>query len=472
MATYIGPLVLVLLGLGGLLFLFRWRVRAGAPVDAAADAALPFDNPGERGSARSGRFSALGGAVKRMGGFLRTLGRNGRAFLRVTGNVLRLLLRRPLARVPRISTRSSFPLAGSLARPAPLPVSDSVRAPHASESVARPRREDPDELFEFPDDLGPAQREISIPKSWASTPLPSAKTDTREKDVMTEHDTPALSEDVETISPLPSMSLDKLPAPEQSNVVEAESAPSLSPPEVVPFEESSVADGEHMPGDTGPIEQEVATAPTPSVEEKPMLTLEPHVRERAVGRHKIVGRVRTSQKKESPRVRKREASSPVVRKNTPAPPIAGEEGIEHIPMLLGKGHLARAEDILTQYLSTSPNDLSAYRWLAMVHVQRGEYAQAKEVCEEALRRNPDEGALYGPLGRAYVGLGQYSKALHMYQRAHESDETNLEYLEQLLLLASRMDHRALMRVTADKILLLQADHPLAKKSLERARATA
>lgn len=472
MATYIGPLVLVLLGLGGLLFLFRWRVRSGALVDAAADTALPLDDQGERGFTRSGRFFAIVGAVKRVGGFLRTLDRSGRTFLRVSGNVLRLLLRRPLARIPKIAARSSFIPAGSPARPAPLPVSDSVRVPQASESVARPRRENPDELLEFLDDLGPAQREISLPKSWASTPLPSVKTDSKKKDVMTEHDTPAPSEDVETISPLPSMSLDEFPAPEQSNAVETESEPSPSLPKVVSFEKSSVADQEPMAGYTGPIEQEIATAPIPSVEEKRMLTLEPHVRERAVGRHKIVGRVRTSRKKESARARKREASSLVVQKNIPAPPLSGEEGMEHIPMLLGKGHLARAEDILTQYLSTSPNDLSAYRWLAMVHVQRGEYAQAKEVCEEALRRNPDEGALYGPLGRAYVGLGQYSKALHMYQRAHESDEANLEYLEQLLLLASRMDHRALMRVTADKILVLQADHPLAMKSLARARATA
>jgi len=135
--------------------------------------------------------------------------------------------------------------------------------------------------------------------------------------------------------------------------------------------------------------------------------------------------------------------------------------------LLAEGSLEKAEGVLVEQLSRNPRDIASYELLSRVYVEKKDFAQAKEVLEEALRRSPSNPALYGLLGRVYVGLGEYGYALQLYQRAHDADERNLDYLEQLLLIATRMDRRPLVKVTAEKILALDANHAEAKKHLAR-----
>lgn len=192
----------------------------------------------------------------------------------------------------------------------------------------------------------------------------------------------------------------------------------------------------------------------------PSMQLEAHVRERKLGKQKVVGRVRTREHSVSEGRGSEERL------------VVGKvlSGLLDVPAMLEQGDLARAESTLVEHLSRNPRDLEAYRLLGLLYIQRGDFSQAKEVFEEALRRDPGKHSLYGPLGRTYVGLSQYSKALQMYQRAHNVDERNLEYLEQLLRIALRMDRRPLVRMTAEKILLLKPDHAEAKERLARVTA--
>ncbi|TSC72901.1 MAG: hypothetical protein G01um101438_300 [Parcubacteria group bacterium Gr01-1014_38] len=467
MAAYIGPLLLVLVGLGGLIFLIGRRVRTGAAGEpTSADVVLEraagreLQLPAAR--ARSGQFAGIG---KRIVASLYFLGRSGRLVFRVSGGVMRVVLRRPLARVPSVSSPTPFPKPDLPAQPLPPPVSDSVTAPKVSErGTVRMHRESTPESLDILDELAPSQREISIPKPWTPMPLkPSASKEITPRTTAFDD-----QEDFAEIAPMPSVSLDEVESPEHTGNLEPE--PPSDAPLAAPLAPPVTAGPATVPESDQHASTPVTPARVPPPEET-SLTLEPHVRERAIGRQKVVGRVRASRKGESARSRKHGISPPLTPRTTsPSVTEVVEEGIESIPALLAGGQLARAEDILTDLLSTNPRDLAAYRWLALVYIQRGEYAQAREVCEEGLRRDPDGASLCGPLGRAYVGLGQYGKALQMYQRAHNSDEANLEYLEQLLLIASRMDHRALARVTAEKILALQPDHPLATKHLARVRA--
>ena len=126
-----------------------------------------------------------------------------------------------------------------------------------------------------------------------------------------------------------------------------------------------------------------------------------------------------------------------------------------------------AESALIDILSKNPRNTEAYRLLGIVYLKRKDFEQAREVFEEALRRDPEHGGLHGPLGYCYMSVGEYGKALSMYQQAHNMDETNVEYLEQLLIISSRMDRRPLVNMTAKKILALNPNHAEAKKFLAR-----
>lgn len=132
-----------------------------------------------------------------------------------------------------------------------------------------------------------------------------------------------------------------------------------------------------------------------------------------------------------------------------------------------EGKFSVAESALIDVLSKNPRNTEAYRLLGIVYLKRKDYAQAREVFEEALRRDPEHLGLHGPLGLCYMSVGEYGRALSMYQQAHNMDETNLEYLEQLLIISSRMDRRPLVKMTAKKILALNPNHIEAKKILER-----
>lgn len=198
------------------------------------------------------------------------------------------------------------------------------------------------------------------------------------------------------------------------------------------------------------------------------VALEPHVRELRGGRRKVVGRVHARRRGEAEPVRPEDSVS-----SPQSPVLLLEEtpsDLANAARLLENGELTRAESMLTDVLTADPRELGAYRLLGQLYVQRHDFLQVKEVCEEALRRYPEATALYGLLGRAYFELGQYGKALQVYQRAHDADEENLEYLEQLLQIATRMDRRPLVRVTAEKILALHPQHSTAKKHLAKIMA--
>jgi TolA-binding protein len=143
------------------------------------------------------------------------------------------------------------------------------------------------------------------------------------------------------------------------------------------------------------------------------------------------------------------------------------DATEEISNQIEEGKYNVAESALIDVLSKNPRNTEAYRLLGIVYLKRKDYAQAREVFEEALRRDPEHKGLCGPLGLCYMSVGEYGRALSMYQQAHNMDETNIEHLEQLLIISSRMDRRPLVKMTAKKILALNPNHVEAKKILER-----
>lgn len=227
--------------------------------------------------------------------------------------------------------------------------------------------------------------------------------------------------------------------------------------------------------------EESASIPEVPVEESPV-TVETTRVVRSRRRRRVVGRVRpkAAMRKIEPPVAHEEPAEPeasfeepLASSAEPSPanrPIGWVSTEQTIPALIEEGKFGRAESLLIDILSKDPRDTEAYKLLGTIYLRREEYPQAKEVFEEALRRDPEHAGIPGLLGATYFALGEYGKALPMYQRAHSADETNIEYLEKLLMIFSRTDRRPMVRVTAKKLLAIDPNHAEAKKVLERVGA--
>lgn len=404
MATYLGPLLLVLVGVGGLVVIFGRSLRDGRHVDVSGTRT-------ERTATGSRRipWAALARAALRslLLGVALTW-RFGKGIGRALG---RLLQRPPAAlRVPRIA----FPAPQGERRVAREPSRTTVGV---SAPASEPHRQSVEEppVAEF------VTREVSAVSAGRIPP--------REQEAVPSEGTPHVS--VGTAG--------------TASASDADSGRRLAPPAAPAGEERSPA----------------ATPEKRARGPERVTELEAHVLERVAGRRKVVGRVHA-----------KSASAEKARKPVTPTQTGGREErqFDDTEKLLAQGNFVKAEEALVQRLSANPRDIGAYVLLGRVYIEKGEYRQAREALEEAARRGPVDPALYGLLGHVYVALGEYGNALQLYQRAHDADEQNVAFLEQLLAIAARMDRRPLVKVTAEKILLLNPEHEEAKKQLARVAA--
>lgn len=458
MPTYLGPLLLVLAGLGGLVVVFGRRlklIRTSFQAVSAKAAEQPSDAGVRRGALLT-RTVAQGVAT-----VLRFCFRTLRGVGRGLG---RLFQRPPIAlRVPRLARLRSPVVRGEA--PAGEPSRGEAKDHSGSVEGILPRFSLPTRRgLRVLTNRGEARARLwgrrqqgpkQTPPATVSLPQvhhPGGETDAPELEGSSKAapaevpEVPVQAPPADTLfEPLTSESID-LPRSEGEAVSEGVSI-------------------EHAP----PLQEETPgvprSAPPPTAAAAPPAAapthLEAHVQEQRLGKRKVVGRVRA-----------RKRATPDARRTTGERRAVPEDlgSLGNVPTMLEKGHFAAAESFLVERLAGNPRDLEAYRLLGLLYIKRGDFTQAREVFEEALRRSPDETSMYGLLGETYVGLSQYSKALHMYQRAHGADEQNLEYLEQLLRISLRMDHRPLVKVTAEKILALEPDHVEAKEHLARMTA--
>lgn len=406
MATFLGPLVLVLVGAGGLIVLFGRRLP-----DLRGHLALAARSAGRTASRARPRVNArLARVVYGARALLRGAGR----ILVVSGRAIGRLLKRPpvTLRVPRIAVPSVL-----------------RRRARSQSPTASVRQFSPPE----------PQRGNASPPERASTTVtpPVVITDLpihHETVSGSDHEDEGLSDVVLGVTETPDVAdSDRLST--RAALMGAAAARAES--------------DEKAPGVVSSTPPEALSA-----------GVQPPASQ-------AIGRATRNTPKRKPAARARRERVPPL----PAVTLDIEEGsLDEAAKLLKDGQLARAEVMLVDALAENPRDLEAYRLLGQLYLQRDDYVQAREVLEEALRRDAAQTTLYGLLGRTYFGLGEYGKALQVYQRAHDTDEKNLEYLERLLLIASRMDRRPLVKVTAEKILALEPNHTEAKKHLTRANA--
>lgn len=416
MATSIGPLLLVLLGAGGLVILFGRRLPA-------IRSELTLSGAAARGATKVGR-AADRSVRTRATQAVRLLLSGAWRFVRIVARVVGRLLQRPpvILRVPRVAFPAAFRtrFGGAKTRPA-LP-----GTPVPPQAVPRPAEEH------------------SVPVTLLP-PLPEPD------EVAPTAGAAAVSE-------------------ERAEEVRVLSGPStVRPPDALGSPHEPGGTGEATVGRPLPEMWNAASAPAPP----PIRSGTPPAPGRRRGARTAPSDERGTGKREAVRLGAADPRRTGRARRARVPSTVSEivraagANLEEAAQVLEKGQLARAEALLVDALAQNPRDLVAYRLLGLVYLQRDDFVQAKEVLEEALRRDPAEAALYGLLGRAYFGLGEYGKALQMYQRAHDTDEKSLEYLERLLVIAARMDRRPLVKVTAEKILALEPNHAEAKKHLAR-----
>ncbi len=459
---------------------------------------MPSDDPRSRGE-RS-RHALPKKFARGVSGFLRVVLR----ILRQTGRGVRRLLRRPPVafRVPRLALRAPFGDSGSarrspevihdgLSAPVSQPV-QSAHAPKAPSSIvldgAHEPRKPADHLRVFDVSRPPVTGESALDVLQDTASRPEATLTSRGEARA------RLWRRRQTADPGDS------DAPEEVSLAEQEvlQAVSVGPDravvshasdldrsetrhEILPEREETTHDTfAELPASTseqptgGKMTVEVTLMETTDAVAKevtssvpsPLVSAQPSAlrRDRKTGKRKVVGRVvrRAPDRKSGEPAHEREAFS-----SGPADAVSPETGEDDSFTRIQNSGFAHAEGLLVERLAGNPRDLEAYRLLAQLYLGRNDFLQAKEVLEEALRRDPLEPSFCGPLGRAYLGLNQYSRALEMFQRAHNADEQNLEYLEPLLYIAGRMDHRSLVKVIAEKILALDPNHREARKHLQK-----
>lgn len=242
-------------------------------------------------------------------------------------------------------------------------------------------------------------------------------------------------------------------------------------PEEVSPPSATNASAPRATDDRGDEQESITTATetaVPSPPEESAVVVETTREVRTPRHRRVVGRVRPRRTRQTTAASRAPVPSAEVVEQPQGRPAAWVSTSQTIPALIEEGQFGHAESLLIDILSKNPRDTEAYRLLGMIYLKRQEYVQAREVFEEALRRTPEHRGIHGLLGDAHFSLGEYGKALSMYQRAHDAEETNVEYLEKLLTIFSRMDRRPMVLVTAKKILALNPDHEEAKKVLARA----
>ncbi len=501
MGAYAGPLLLLLVGVGGLVVGFGRRLRKlreegteSAEAFSQTDGTL-VRPPNERGLGRQLMVrlrDACTAALRAAVGIVRGTARLATRLLQrppVTLRVPRLALPSPLRRRLMLPQRGSPSEEGTEAR--------EVSAGQPEAEVTAPLSKDlqagrTSSAFEQSGEEGTHQTAEQVSREDSLGVFsPERRGDDGSDDVVA--DTPhVLAHFPRSVEDDHSSGYQA----EESKVFEEPTGSAVSPTASMPqeageiFPEASappVSFLKHRHDDSraeGGSSAEGTMSGTASPREEPRTAaFEEHVRERVGGRRKVVGRVRMKPARASASKSRRQvkgvpssasergAAGVLQSDAARTPPEGGSplpEGAESVPALLEGGDLEKAEEILVNALADNPRDLEAYRLLGVLYIRRGDFGQAREVLEEALRRDPEETSLYGFLGETYFALGGYGKSLQMYQRAHDADEKNVGYLEQLLRIATLMDRRPLVRVTAEKILALEPNHPEAKKQLARA----
>jgi tetratricopeptide (TPR) repeat protein len=121
---------------------------------------------------------------------------------------------------------------------------------------------------------------------------------------------------------------------------------------------------------------------------------------------------------------------------------------------LAAAQYAECERIVVPYIVEHARDVRAYLLLGQVAVAKEQWEEATEVFQQVLTLDPDNVEAQAALGYASLRAGHLTQALKMLQRAHEKDPANSGILQNLLIIARRLDNTGLQSSIQAKLAAL------------------
>ncbi len=140
------------------------------------------------------------------------------------------------------------------------------------------------------------------------------------------------------------------------------------------------------------------------------------------------------------------------------------DSLRRASLALEKGELARVEDILVPYLAKNTQDAQAYMILGQTALQRESWEEAIEIFQQVLKISDKAPGAQASLGHAALESGHLILALESLQRAHNTEPSNIQVLEDLLTIAERQDNIVLKKSVGGQLQKLK-DHQ--QKKAER-----
>ncbi|HEX8150489.1 MAG TPA: tetratricopeptide repeat protein [Pyrinomonadaceae bacterium] len=107
---------------------------------------------------------------------------------------------------------------------------------------------------------------------------------------------------------------------------------------------------------------------------------------------------------------------------------------------LKRGEYARAMELLSARLKSSPSDAAAQRLLLRAQLETGRYAEAEAAARAFLNTHPEAGGVRHELGEALAATGRYAEAIREFERAADGLAGDLRRAE--LLEATGQESRA------------------------------
>jgi TolA-binding protein len=129
--------------------------------------------------------------------------------------------------------------------------------------------------------------------------------------------------------------------------------------------------------------------------------------------------------------------------------------LEQARVALESANYEQAEEILVPYIFKHTKDTAAYMLLGQVAMSREAWAEAMEIFEQVIKQDPQHPGGYAQFGIAAYRAGKITKALQALQRARDVEPGNQEVLQQLLIIAQRMDNRALQHSIEEEMETLE-----------------
>jgi TolA-binding protein len=134
-----------------------------------------------------------------------------------------------------------------------------------------------------------------------------------------------------------------------------------------------------------------------------------------------------------------------------SPTHAQSTPLSQAEIALSSKNYKKAEFLLLNHITKHTKDTAAYMLLGQVALAQENWSDAVEIFEQVIAWDENYFGAQAALGFAACRAGKLTRAIQALQRAHEADPENVVVLQDLLIIARRMDNPALQHSITKKL---------------------